>query len=464
MFHKIFLVVVGLVMFIYDGSSQQVSGVVKDNESGASIPFVNVLVKGTLQGVTADVEGNFFIDAPGGDTLIFSSVGYYPKEVRIRKNSVQRLTIYLKPNVEMLGEITVKPEIERALVLFRKIQEHKAENRQQLKNIGNYKTLSVTNVYVAIDTASNVSRLIDDFKTVTIESDDEKLRFSPVYLSESAKEVSGDSIRLLYSTKDGIFPRINQAIETYVLRNVVVDLDFYGEQINILDRAFLSPIGKNALSRYDLYLNDSSLVNGTKYYHFSFAPKNRYDQLFSGNFKIEDGSFALKEIEVNVPKEANLNFVKGFRGKVSYRKLPEKGWFFDEQDVRINLALRPESDSVSVYSSERVDDVAGGNWIVNQLTQYSVSERLDHVNADNWGQQPEFVGSGIKEEDYYRVEMLKQQKIVKGVDAVGGLALTGYVNAGKIDIGPAFDIYSSNAIEGHRFTLPLIVFILYFLA
>ncbi|MGQ1891822.1 DUF5686 family protein [Thermophagus sp. OGC60D27] len=455
MFHRILLVVVLLVMVIFDGASQRVSGVVKDAESGAPVPFVNVLVKGTLQGVTTDLDGRFTLESPGGDTLVFSSVGYYPGEEGIRRNSVQQLTIFLKPNVEMLGEVTVKPEIERAVVLFHKIQEHKSDNRRQLINMGSYKTLSVTNVYVAIDTASNVSRLIDDFKKVTIESDNQQLRFSPVYLSETAKEVSGDSTHILYSAKDGIFPRINQAIETYVLRNVVVDLDFYDEQINILDRSFLSPIGKNALSRYNLYLNDSSMVDGTKYFHFSFAPKNRYDQLFAGNFKIENGSFALTEIEVNVPREANLNFVKGFRGRVKYQKFPERGWFYDEQDVRINLALRPESDSVSIYSSERVEDVAGGNWIVNQLTQYSISERLDYVKAENWGKQPEFVGSGIREDDYYRVEMLKQQKIVKGVDAIGGLALTGYVNAGKIDLGPVFDIYSSNAIEGHRFTLPL---------
>ena len=455
MVQKFLVVVFGLATFSLNLNAQKVWGVVREEGNGEPVPFVNVVVKGTLQGTTTDVDGTFSLDSPQGDTIVFSSIGFYPKEIGINRYGNQQLTVYLQQNVRTIGEVTVKPEVERAVVLFNKIQERKAENKLQIQSYKNYKTFSVTNVYVAIDTASNVTRWIDNFEEVTVEADNRQIRFSPVYLSETAEAVSEDSTHVLYQTKAGIFPRINQAIETYVLRNVVVDLNFYNEQINILDRSFLSPIGKNALSRYNLYLNDSTQIDGKKYFHFSFAPKNRFDPLFSGNFVVEDESFALTEIEVHIPGEANLNFVKGFRGKVKYKLLPEGRWFYDKQDVRINLSLNPEKDSVSVYSSRRVDDIAGGNWIVNKLTQYSVSERLDRIDAKEWSQQAEFGSGHLQEQDYYRIDMLKDQRLVQGVDAVGGLALTGFVNAGKIDIGPAFDLYSSNAIEGHRFTLPL---------
>jgi hypothetical protein len=435
--------------------AQQLSGVILDKETREPVPFTNVSVKGTLQGTTADINGAFSLEAASRDTLLFSSVGYFPEQKIISKLPNNNLTVFLQQNIQNIEEVTVKPEVERAVVLFRQFQKKKEVNRQQIENTNNYKTLSTTNVYIAIDTASNIPRLIDNFKELTISGDEKNIRFTPVYLAENAELITSDSIQTVYHKKDGIFPRINQAIETYILRSVVVNLNFYDEYINILNRSFLSPLAENALSRYNLYLNDSSTVDDAKYFHFSFAPKNRLDQLFSGSFTIEDNSFALTSMEVNIPKEANLNFVKGFRGRITFQKTPEGKWFYQEQDVRINMSLALNNETDSLYSSETVDDISSGNWIVNKLTQYALTDNLKSPENNSWSESPEFAGSSTREADYYRVEKLKEQKLIKGVDAIGGLAITGYLNAGKIDIGPMFTIYSTNNIEGQRFTIPL---------
>jgi hypothetical protein len=386
---------------------------------------------------------------------LFSSVGYFQKQKALSEFKGDKLTIFLQQNIQNIDEVTVKPEVERAVVLFRQIQKNKEVNKQNIQNTDNYKTLSTTNVYIAVDTASRVPGLIDNFKELTISGDENNIRFTPIYLAENGALITSDSVQSVYQKKDGIFPRINQAIETYILRNVVINLDFYDEYINILNRSFLSPLAENALSRYNLYLNDSSTINNAKYFHFSFAPKNRLDQLFSGSFTIEDNSFALTSMEVNIPKEANLNFVNGFRGHVSFQKTPQGEWFYREQDVRINMSLTLNSETDSLYSSETVDNISSGNWIVNKLTQYALTNDPESQNNNTWAESPDFEQSSTREADYYRVEKLKEQSLIKGVDALGGLALTGYLNAGKIDIGPMFTIYSTNAIEGHRFTIPL---------
>ena len=436
-------------------NAQQLSGVVLDKETREPVPFANISVKGTLQGTTADINGAFSLPIPRQDTLLFSSVGYFQEQKVLREFKGDKLTIFLQQNIQNIDEVTVKPEVERAVVLFRQFQKYKEVNRQNIQNTDNYKTLSTTNVYIAVDTASKVPDLINNFKELTISSDDENIRFTPIYLAENAALITSDSTQTVYQKKDGIFPRINQAIETYILRNVVINLNFYDEYINILNRSFLSPLAENAMARYNLYLNDSSTVDDAKYFHFSFAPKNRLDQLFSGSFTIEDNSFALTSMEVNIPKEANLNFVNGFRGHVSFQKTPQGEWFYREQDVRINMSLTLNNETDSLYSSETVDNISSGNWIVNKLTQYALTNELKSTEGNSWAESPEFAESSTREADYYRVEKLKEQKLIKGVDAIGGLALTGYLNAGKIDIGPMFTIYSTNAIEGHRFTIPL---------
>lgn len=120
------------------------------------------------------------------------------------------------------------------------------------------------------------------------------------------------------------------------------------------------------------------------------------------------------------------------------------------------MALSLNKDTVSKYGSQRIDEISGGNWLVTKTTQYSISQRLDEIRPRNWKNQPEFESSNhFDEGTYMRVDKLKENPVVQGIDAVGGMVLTSYIDCGKIEIGPVFDIYSKNAIEGQRFSLPL---------
>ncbi|RUT73385.1 DUF5686 and carboxypeptidase-like regulatory domain-containing protein [Ancylomarina longa] len=434
--------------------AQELSGYVKDKDNREPIPFANIWLNGTTQGTTSDLNGFFRIVSPKSDTLCISSVGFNLKKVALKKGR-NTLNVLLEKDVKQLNQINVKPKIPRAKVLFNLIQKHKKENRRQIYSITDYKTVANTTVYIAIDSASKVNRFISNINEVTVESDDESIRFTPIYLAEKAINHTPDSTSVAFKKRDGIFPNLNQAIETLILKNVVVDMDFYKEQINILDRGFISPISNSALMYYNLYYNDSTMVDNKKYYNFSFAPKNPYNPLFSGHFVIEDGSFALTEIEAHIAKEANLNFVNGFRGKVKYKKRPQGGWFYDEQEVGLNMSLKINKDSLSNYSSKRMDNVTGGNWLISKTTRYSTAKRLSKVKASDWKNQPEFVASDVEEGNYDRVGKLKQEKVVKKVDAIGGIVLSSFLKAGKVDIGPVFSIYTTNTVEGNRITAPI---------
>lgn len=435
--------------------AQDISGIVKDGKSNQPMPFVNIWFKGTSHGTITDVDGNFTLASIKNDTLCFSSVGYIPKEIRLEKGTNKQLTVLLIADIKMLNEVKVKPEVSRAKVLFKQVLKHKKENRTQLLNVNNYKTFARTTVYVAIDPTSKVNRIIDNLDEVTMEIDNQDLKFSPIYLAELAKQNINKKDSVVYERKDGIFPKLNQTIESLILLNVVVDLDFYKDQINILGRGITSPISNSARMHYDIYLNDSTLVDSTKYYSFSFTPKNKYSPLFTGRFTVESGSFALTKVYAYIQEEANINFVNGFKANVSYRKTEEGSWFYNEQDISLSLSLKLNKDTVSKYGSQRIDEISAGNWLVNKTTQYSTSERLNNVKARDWKNQAEFASNQLEEGTYMLVDKLKENAVVRGIDAVGGAVLTSYINVGKIDIGPVFDIYSTNAIEGSRFTVPV---------
>jgi len=90
------------------GSTQpfkgKVSGNITDAETGEALVGTNVVVKGTSNGVVADINGNYQIDLPQGSTLVFSFIGYNTQEV-IAKSAT--MDIKLTPNIQALNEVVV---------------------------------------------------------------------------------------------------------------------------------------------------------------------------------------------------------------------------------------------------------------------------------------------------------------------------------------------------------------------
>jgi hypothetical protein len=455
MLHKISLAIVMAIVSL-GISAQEITGFVKDSKSQEPVPFSNIWIKGTTIGTTSDVNGYFKLNLSTSDTLNISSVGYQKREIPAKSITENPFTVFLTEKVEEISEVTVKPEVSRAKVLLKQILDRKKENRESIESVSNYKKFARTTVYVAIDSTARTTRFIDNLDEVTMKMDGQDLRFSPLYLSELGEENIGGKDSVVYNRRDGIFPKLNQTIESLILLNVVIDLDFYKDQINILGRGITSPLSNSAQLHYDFYLNDSTYVGDTKYFNFSFTPKNKYNPLFTGRFTVEDSTFALSEIFAYVQEEANINFVNGFRSNVDYKKTDEGKWFYDNQEISLNMALTLNKDTVSRYGSQRIDQISSGNWLITKTTNYSTSKRLDEIKPRYWKSQPEFESSNhLDEGTYMRVEKLKENSVVQGIDAIGGMVLTSYIDCGKIEIGPVFDIYSTNAIEGQRVSLPL---------
>ncbi len=85
---------------------RMVQGKVFD-ETGETVPGANIVVKGTAQGATTDMDGNFAFEVADGKniTLVVSFVGYSPKEVRVTGNSP--LKIVLESEDQQLEEVIV---------------------------------------------------------------------------------------------------------------------------------------------------------------------------------------------------------------------------------------------------------------------------------------------------------------------------------------------------------------------
>jgi TonB-linked SusC/RagA family outer membrane protein len=84
---------------------KNISGVVTDSITGAQLPYVTILIKGTKQGTISDEKGKFNIKANGNDILVFSYLGSKRREVAVQMRSI--INVSLEEDIAQMDEITI---------------------------------------------------------------------------------------------------------------------------------------------------------------------------------------------------------------------------------------------------------------------------------------------------------------------------------------------------------------------
>ena len=82
-----------------------VTGIVTDASDGSEIPYASIHIKGTMTGVSADLQGKYTITAPADGVLVYSSIGYLTLEKNIAGQ--KEMSVALEPDTEMLEETIV---------------------------------------------------------------------------------------------------------------------------------------------------------------------------------------------------------------------------------------------------------------------------------------------------------------------------------------------------------------------
>ena len=82
-----------------------ITGKVTSLEDNEPLPGVSILIKGTSNGTTTDIDGRYSLSANENDVLQFSYIGYQTKELTLNDQSV--INIALEADLEQLEEVVV---------------------------------------------------------------------------------------------------------------------------------------------------------------------------------------------------------------------------------------------------------------------------------------------------------------------------------------------------------------------
>jgi TonB-linked SusC/RagA family outer membrane protein len=99
----IFLVSFMLFPSVIMAQEITVTGKITDSK-GATLPFVNIVIDGSVNGTQSDLNGNYSISATKGDILVFSFIGMETQKVVVESNTYN---IVMKNNLKELEEVVV---------------------------------------------------------------------------------------------------------------------------------------------------------------------------------------------------------------------------------------------------------------------------------------------------------------------------------------------------------------------
>jgi len=111
-----FVIILSIVpSFVLAGTTGKISGVVKDKTTGEPLIGCNILIEGTTQGGTCDINGEYFIInvRPGIYTVRAAMVGYKiykVTNVQVTADLTTQLNFLMEPTTVEMGEMVVSAE------------------------------------------------------------------------------------------------------------------------------------------------------------------------------------------------------------------------------------------------------------------------------------------------------------------------------------------------------------------
>jgi len=462
------LIIIPLLFSVYSVKAQktEISGKVTETGSNNPIPYVSIYFKGTFTGTMSDLNGNYNLSSIKASSVVeFSAVGYKTKVITIKLNQASKLDVPLDEDIVSLAEVTIRPGENPAIPVFRQIIDHKKVNNPS--NFPSWQSKLYTKTEIDIKNVNGSLRkkkLFKQFEFVFKYLDSLEIEgktFLPVFFTETVSKYFHNSVS--NTNREEIIANKASGMTTDMITQftgkMYEGVNPYDNYIMISDIGLISPLNSLGLQFYHYFLRDSTIVNGRKIYEISFKPRLPQDPTFKGKFWIEDETFALTKIDMQLSTKANVNFLNNLQYSAEYQKSGER-WVPRSELLIADLDIQKDKDSEKIGLMGRKTNIYQ-DFIFAEPPPVAVKQKdaiivsSDAVKKDDvfWEQSRPFELQKREAGIYAMVDSIKNVPLYKTVVEYLYMFYYGYRDLGKIEVGPYYYMYSSNKIEGARLRL-----------
>ena len=457
-----------LVSVIY--SQSKVSGIIVD-ENNKPVSYASISFSNSYKGTISNEDGSFYLESNiTHKKLVINYLGFKAKEVLLDKKINYKLTIVLQEKSESLDKITVyggkqskknNPAIDLLLKVIEK------NNKNNILKVNQYKydkyekiEFQLNNIdssFMKRKTFKNLEFIFKDIDTSKYTG----VNYLPFFINESISEIYGNNNtnsykEVILGSKTSGF-NSNQRIIAFT-EDIKINYNIYDNYIKLFDKSFISPISKPGINSYNYVLSDSTYIDNRRSYNIIYYPRRKNELTFKGDFWITDTTYAVKKINLEATKSANINWLKQIYIEQEYKEYLDGLYLINKDYLLADISYSKKHDEKGIYAKRTTifDKYIFNESKSNHFYQESKIKYSPEIfKKDNifWKERRLESLNDNQRGIYKLIDTLKTIKKFNRFYDIASILGSGYIEIDKwnIDIGPIYNIYGYNEVEGNRF-------------
>lgn len=448
----------------------KISGVIKD-ASGEPVAFANVIFKDSNEGTISNEEGRFYLESDETYTeVVFSFIGYANKELTLSKRINYNMEVVLEEEASALSEVVLisgkqSKKNNPAIDILRKIWENRRENGVKRFNQYQYDKYEKLEFDLnTIDSGLIKSKVFKGMEFVFEQIDTSNITgntYLPIFINEAYSKVYGDNVMnvekdVLEGNKNSGFEN-NQTLIEFV-RDLYSEYDVYDNYLKFFDKAFTSPLSRTGVDVYNYVLLDSAFRDNKWCYNIVYYPRRKNELTFKGDFWVNDTTWAIKEINLQASKSANLNWVREVYIEQEFDVLNDSTFLITRDYFLSDFSFKKKEQARGMYGKRTtlydnyVFDIPKDKKFYSEQVdpyQYEVYNRPDEFWDKNRMEKLSKDEKGV----YKMLDTLKTVPRFKTLYNLASTLASGYYEVNNFDLGPVFSVFGYNEAEGMRIRL-----------
>lgn len=462
--HKFLFLLLLITTSIF--AQTKVGGKVID-ELNQPVSFANVIFKNSKEGVITDENGDFYFESKENySTLVISFIGYEPTEISLKPGLNSNLKIVLKEGVTLKDVVVYSGKTSKknnpAIDILRKIWERRRKNGLKMFDQYQYdKYEKVEFDMNSIDSAFMANKVFKGLEFVFEQMDTSRITgkaYLPIFINEELSEVYGDNVT--NKTKEVLKANKNSGLGTsngvtVFIKDLYANYDIYDNYLKFFDKDFVSPLSRTGINVYNYVLSDSTFIDNKWCYNIVYYPRRKGELTFKGDFWVNDTTWAIKKINLEANKSANINWVKEIYIEQEFDVLNDSVFLLKRDHMMSDFSFSKKEESKGVYG-KRTTLYKNHEFNIPKESEF-YREEVNFYDKKAFNQSDEFWESNrferLNENEagiYKLLDTLMTVPKFKRVYDLVTILGSGYIQVGNVDIGPIFSTFGYNDVEGQR--------------
>ncbi|MFT6369421.1 MAG: hypothetical protein ACJAUQ_001844 [Maribacter sp.] len=447
----------------------KVGGIVLD-EAGEPVAFANVLFKNSTEGTISNDNGRFYMESDNVyDILLVSFIGFENQEIILERKVTYDMNIVLLEATEQLSGVVLisgkqSKKNNPAVEILKKIWAKKRQNGvRQFNQYAFDKYEKVEFDLNTIDSSLIKSKVFRGLEFVFQDLDTSRITgktYLPIFLNETFSKVKGDNIikeekEEILGNKNSGFDS-NQTIIAFV-KDLYQSYDIYDNYLKFFDKSFTSPLSRTGIDTYNYALRDSAYIDTKWCYNIVYYPRRKNELTFKGDFWVNDSTWAVKNINLQVTKSANINWVKEIYIEQDFDVVNDSVFLLKRDYMLSDFSFQKKEESRGVYGKRTTvyDNYEFNKPVPKEFYRKSrnVLDPDALVTDDVFWQKNRLEDLNKDESGIYKLlDTLKTVPKFKSYYNIVSILGSGYVEIGKwnLDVGTIYDFFGFNDAEGPR--------------